>query len=192
MRLAVFVSGNGSNLQSIIDAVQQKVLNEITIDVVVADRDCYAIKRAEQAGIEVMLVNRKSNWTDKVYTQLKSKQISHIVLAGFLSILNSIICEEWKNKIINLHPSLLPKYGGKGMYGLKVHQAVIENKESESGATVHYVIEGIDEGNILLQKKCSVAINETPDSLQEKIHLIEKEILIDSIKILYAKAQGTD
>lgn len=192
MRLAVFVSGNGSNLQSIIDAIQQNVLNEITIDVVVADRDCFAIQRAEQAGIEVILVNRKSNWTDEVYTLLKSKQISHIVLAGFLSILNSIICEEWKNKIINLHPSLLPKYGGKGMYGLKVHQAVIDNKETQSGATVHYVTEGVDEGNILMQKTCSVDLNETPDSLQNKIHLIEKDILIESIKILYAKAQGAD
>lgn len=192
MRLAVFVSGNGSNLQSIIDAIQQKVLNEITIDVVVADRDCFAIQRAEQAGIEVILVNRKSNWTDEVYTLLKSKQISHIVLAGFLSILNSIICEEWKNKIINLHPSLLPKYGGKGMYGLKVHQAVIDNKETQSGATVHYVTEGVDEGNILMQKTCSVDLNDTPDSLQNKIHLIEKDILIESIKILYAKAQGAD
>jgi len=192
MRLAVFVSGNGSNLQSIIDAIQQNVLNEITIDVVVADRDCFAIQRAEQAGIEVILVNRKSNWTDEVYTQLKSKQISHIVLAGFLSILNKTICDEWKNKIINLHPSLLPKYGGKGMYGLKVHQAVIDNKETQSGATVHYVTEGVDEGNILMQKTCSVDLNETPDSLQNKIHLIEKDILIESIKILYAKAQGAD
>jgi phosphoribosylglycinamide formyltransferase-1 len=192
MRLAIFVSGNGSNLQSIINAVQQKVLNGITIDVVVADRDCYAIQRAEQAGIEVMLANRKSNWTNEVYVNLKSKQISHIVLAGFLSILNNSICDEWKNKIINLHPSLLPKYGGKGMYGLKVHQAVIDNKETQSGATVHYVTEGIDEGNILLQKTCSVEFNETPDSLQNKIHFIEKEILIESIKILYAKAQGAD
>jgi phosphoribosylglycinamide formyltransferase-1 len=192
MRLAIFVSGNGSNLQSIINAVQQKVLNGITIDVVVADRDCYAIQRAEQAGIEVMLANRKSTWTNEVYVNLKSKQISHIVLAGFLSILNNSICDEWKNKIINLHPSLLPKYGGKGMYGLKVHQAVIDNKETQSGATVHYVTEGIDEGNILLQKTCSVEFNETPDSLQNKIHFIEKEILIESIKILYAKAQGAD
>ena len=192
MRLAVFVSGNGSNLQGIIDAVQQKVLNGITVDMVVADRNCYATQRAEQAGIEVMIVNRKSNWTDEVFANLKSKQISHIVLAGFLSILNNTICEEWKNKIINLHPSLLPKYGGKGMYGLKVHQAVIDNNETQSGATVHYVTEGVDEGNILLQKKCSVAIDETANSLQEKIHLIEKEILIESIKILYAKAQGAD
>jgi phosphoribosylglycinamide formyltransferase-1 len=78
------------------------------------------------------------------------------------------------------------------MYGLKVHQAVIDNKETQSGATVHYVTEGIDEGNILLQKTCSVEFNETPDSLQNKIHFIEKEILIESIKILYAKAQGAD
>lgn len=191
MRLAVFVSGNGSNLQSIIDAVQQNLLKGITIDLVVADRDCYAIQRAEQAGIEVLLVNRKNNWTYDVYATLKSKQISHIVLAGFLSIIDKIICEEWKNKIINLHPSLLPKYGGKGMYGLKVHQAVIDNKEAESGATVHYVTEGVDEGNILLQKNCIVSINETAETLQEKIHLIEKEILIESIKILYAKAQST-
>jgi phosphoribosylglycinamide formyltransferase-1 len=192
MRLAVFVSGNGSNLQCIIDAVQQKMLNEITIDVVIADRDCFAIQRAEQAGIEVMVVTRKSNWDDEIYVTLKSKQISHIVLAGFLSILNNTICEEWKNKIINLHPSLLPKFGGKGMYGLKVHQEVIENKETQSGATVHYVTEGVDEGNILMQKTCSVDLNETPDSLQKKVHLLEKEILIESIKVLYAKAQGTD
>jgi len=192
MRLAVFFSGNGSNLQCIIDNIQSQSLKNISIDVVVADRICYGIKRAQQAGIEVLMVNRKNTWNDELFAILKSKQISHIVLAGFLSILDKTICEEWKNKIINLHPSLLPKYGGKGMYGLNVHQAVIENKETESGATVHYVTEGIDEGNILLQKKCSVAFNETPDSLQNKIQLIEKDILIESIKILYAKAQGAD
>ena len=183
MRLAVLVSGNGSNLQCIIDAVQQKVLNGVTINLIVADRNCYAIKRAEQAGIEVMIVNRKSNWTDEVFANLKSKQISHIVLAGFLSILNNTICEEWKNKIINLHPSLLPNYGGKGMYGLKVHQAVIDNKEKQSGITIHFVNEEFDKGEIILQAVCEINLNETVETLTKKIQELEFEHFPKAIEI---------
>lgn len=191
MRLAVFVSGNGSNLQCIIDNIQSQFLNGITIGVVVADRDCYANQRAQNNNLKTLLINKKADWHTQIEATLKEEDITHIVLAGFLSILNKTFCESWKNKLINLHPSLLPKYGGKGMYGLKVHQAVIDHKEIESGATVHFVTEKIDEGSILLQRKCNVDLNETADSLQNKIHEIEKDILIESIKILYAKTQST-
>ena len=192
MRLAVFVSGNGSNLQCIIDAIQNKILVGTEIDLVVADRNCFAIERARSNNVKVLLIDRKSIDFDELDRLLKKDNISHIILVGFLSIIEQLFCDKWKNKIINLHPSLLPKYGGKGMYGLKVHQAVIVNKETESGATIHYVSAGVDEGDIILQKKCEVEENETALSLQTKIHVIEKEILIESLKILYAKAQSAN
>jgi phosphoribosylglycinamide formyltransferase-1 len=192
MRLAVFVSGNGSNLQCIIDAIQNKILVGTEIDLVVADRNCFAIERARSSNVKVLLIDRKSIDFDELDRLLKKDNISHIILVGFLSIIEKLFCDKWKNKIINLHPSLLPKYGGKGMYGLKVHQAVIVNKETESGATIHYVSAGVDEGDIILQKKCEVEENETALSLQTKIHVIEKEILIESLKILYAKAQSAN
>ena len=187
MRLAVFVSGNGSNLQCIIDAIDNKLLIDISIGLVIADRECFAIERAKKSNIKYLMINRKSIDFKAIDSELKKEKISHIILAGFLSIIDKSFCEAWKNKIINLHPSLLPKYGGKGMYGIKVHQAVIDHKEKESGATIHYVTAGVDEGEILLQEKCKVDENETATSLQNKIHVIEKEILIESLKILYAK-----
>ena len=156
MRLAVFVSGNGSNLQCIIDAIENGILHNISIDLIVADRDCYAIERAKKNNISCLKINRKLDWYDDISIELYQHQITHIVLAGFLSIIPKQFCIDWQNKIINLHPSLLPSYGGKGMYGANVHKAVLENKEKHSGATVHFVTEGIDEGNIIIQEKCVV------------------------------------
>jgi phosphoribosylglycinamide formyltransferase 1 len=187
MQLAVFVSGNGSNLQCIIDAIETERLSQTEIKIVVADRDCYAIERAKKHQINFIQFDRKANWHKEVLQQLQSFQITHIVLAGFLSILPKEFCEVWPNKIINLHPALLPKYGGKGMYGLKVHQAVIDHKETESGATVHFVNEGIDEGDILLQEKCDVLPSETAELLQQKIHSIEHDILIKALQLLHEK-----
>ncbi len=187
MQLAVFVSGNGSNLQCIIDAIETERLTNTKIKLVVADRDCYAKERAQKHLIDFIQFVRKTDWHQDILHQLQDHQITHIVLAGFLSILPKQFCEVWPNKIINLHPALLPKHGGKGMYGLKVHQTVIDNKEAESGATVHFVTEGIDEGNVLLQEKCKVEITETAETLQQKIHLIEHQILIKAIQLLHEK-----
>ena len=187
MQLAVFVSGNGSNLQCIIDAIETERLTNTKIKLVVADRVCFAMERAKKHSIRVIQFDRKTNWHQDVLHQLQEHQITLIILAGFLSILPKEFCEVWPNKIINLHPALLPKHGGKGMYGLKVHQTVIDNKEPESGATVHYVTEGIDEGNILLQEKCNVEITETAETLQQKIHSIEHNILIKAIQLLHEK-----
>ena len=187
MQLAVFVSGNGSNLQCIIDAIETERLTQSVIKLVVADRNCYALERANKHHIPIIQFDRKLDWQKEILIQLQQHQITHIVLAGFLSILPKQFCELWPNKIINLHPALLPKHGGKGMYGLKVHQAVIDHKETESGATVHYVTEGIDEGNILLQEKCSVEPTDTAEMLQQKIHSIEHDILIKAIQLLHEK-----
>jgi phosphoribosylglycinamide formyltransferase-1 len=177
MKLAVFVSGNGSNLQVIIDAIKERSLTGINIEIVIADRNCFALERAKQANIFTYQLDRRSDWYQEVDFILKKREVTHILLAGFLSVIHPAICMTWKNKIINLHPSLLPKYGGKGMYGLSVHQAVILNHENESGATIHHVTEQLDDGKILLQKKCKVDLDETPESLQQKVHLIEHDLI---------------
>ena len=187
MQLAVFVSGSGTNLQCIIDAIENGTLKNTSIGLIVADRNCYATERAAQHHIPYFIFDRKSNWQNEIFDELIQHKISHIVLAGFLSIVPKQFCENWKNKVINLHPALLPKYGGKGMYGLKVHQAVIDNNENISGATVHFVNELIDDGDIIIQESCSVDKNETAETLQNKIHLIEHSILIKVIQILHEK-----
>jgi phosphoribosylglycinamide formyltransferase-1 len=191
MKIAVFVSGNGSNLQCIIDNCKSKEIEGIEISIVIADRNCYAIQRAKNEKIDWITVDRKENWQQKIHILLKERKVEFIVLAGFLSILESNFCSKWENKIINIHPSLLPKYGGIGMYGLKVHQSVIDNKEKESGATVHFVTHGIDEGDIILQEKIDIKEDTTAASLQELIHPIEHRLLINSLKLIHAKAQST-
>jgi phosphoribosylglycinamide formyltransferase-1 len=187
MKLAVFVSGNGSNLQVIIDAITERSLTGINIEIVIADRNCFALERAKQANIFTYQLDSRSDWYQEVDFILKKREVTHILLAGFLSVIHPAICITWENKIINIHPSLLPKYGGKGMYGLKVHQAVILNHENESGASIHHVTEQLDDGKILLQKKCKVNLDETPESLQQKVHLIEHDLIIEGIKLLYAE-----
>ncbi len=191
MKIAVFVSGNGSNLQCIIDNCKSKQIKGIEISMVIADRVCYAIQRANIEKIDCVIVDRKEKWQHDIHLLLKERNVQLIVLAGFLSILDNKFCSLWKNKIINIHPSLLPKYGGKGMYGLKVHQAVIDNKEKESGATVHFVTTNIDEGDIILQEKTAVKEEATATSLQELIHPIEHRLLVKSLKLIYAKTQST-
>lgn len=191
MKIAVFVSGNGSNLQCIIDKCKSNELEGIEISIVIADRNCYAVQKAKIEKIDCITVDRKEKWQLNIDTLLKERNIELIVLAGFLTILENNFCNQWENKIINIHPSLLPKYGGKGMYGLKVHQAVIDNKEKESGATVHFVTTHIDKGEIILQEKIDIKEEATASSLQELIHQIEHRLLIKSLKLLYAKAQST-
>lgn len=180
VKIAVLVSGNGSNLQAIIDAIESKEL-ELSIGCVIADNaKAYGLQRAQWAGIPTYVVKRGADLSEKLEPLVEG--LDYIVLAGFLSILSAQFCEKWKNKIMNLHPSLLPKYGGKGMYGMFVHQAVLENNEKYSGATVHWVTEGIDKGAIILQKSCEISGAETPESLAEKVHKIEHKILIEALK----------
>lgn len=187
-RIAVLVSGGGTNLQSIIDKTKENgFIEEVKIDIVIADRECYGITRAQKENIESYIVNRnnhKKDLSQVVDKVLSEKQIDLIVLAGFLSILSEDFVKKWKKKIINIHPSLLPKFGGKGMFGLNVHRAVINSGESESGCTVHYVDAGVDSGEIINQKKVEVLRDDTPLTLQKKILAEEHILLLETIDMI--------
>ena len=187
-RIAVLVSGGGSNLQSIIDNIEQGNLN-CEISYVIADRECYGLKRAEKHGIKNILLDRKvlkEKLSDEISNVLENddEKTDYIVLAGYLSILSPEFIKKWSRKIINIHPSLLPKFGGKGMYGMNVHRAVIEAKETESGWTIHFVDTGVDTGEIILQIKVPVLSDDTPEVLQKRVLEKEHVLLIEGIKKL--------
>ena len=186
--IAVLVSGSGSNLQSIIDNIEQGNLN-CKITYVIADRPCYGLERAKNYKIKNIMLDRKlfkEKLSDEISSILENNEekTDYIVLAGYLSILSNSFIEKWREKIINIHPSLLPKFGGKGMYGMNVHRAVIEAKEKESGATIHFVDSGIDTGKIITQVKVPVLENDSPEDLQKRVLEQEHKLLIKGIKIL--------
>ena len=182
--IVVLVSGGGTNLQRIIDCIDNGEIQNANVSLVVADRACYALERAENHQIPHQLIKRGKDFSENLENILP-ENTDLIVLAGFLSILSQEFCEKYKGKIINIHPALLPKFGGKGMWGHHVHHAVIEAGEKESGATVHYVTSGIDEGEIILQGKVEIEDGDTPDSLAQKIHQVEYDIFPKAInKIL--------
>lgn len=176
LKIGVLISGGGTNLQSIIDNIDNGNLNA-KIETIIADRECSGLNRAKD--IPTYIVS-KPNMGDKLDKILKEKKVDLVVLAGFLSILDKNFVMKWKNKIINIHPSLLPKFGGKGMHGINVHKAVLENGETESGCTVHFVDDGIDSGNIISQRKVKVMPNDTPEELQKRV-LREEHILLSEV-----------
>lgn len=173
--IVVLVSGSGTNLQRIIDTIDSGEIQNAKVTLVVADRECFGLERAKNHNIENILIPRGKNFSSEL-AKVIPENTDLIVLAGFLSILKSEFCENWNGKIINIHPALLPKFGGKGMWGMNVHNAVIEAKEVESGATVHFVTPGIDEGEAILQKSFEVTEDDTPETLAQKVHQIEYEI----------------
>ena len=187
-RIAVLVSGGGSNLQSIIDNIECGNLN-CEISYVIADRKCHGLERAEKHGIKNILLDRKvlkEKLSDEISNVLENddEKTDYIVLAGYLSILSPEFIKKWSRKIINIHPSLLPKFGGKGMYGMNVHRAVVEAKETESGCTIHFVDTGVDTGEIILQIKVPVLSDDTPEVLQKRVLKKEHVLLIEGIKRL--------
>ena len=187
-RIAVFISGSGSNLQSIIDNIENGNLN-CEISYVVADRECFGLERAEKHGIKSIMLDKKlfgNKLSDEISAILENgiEKTDYIVLAGYLSILSESFINKWNRKIINIHPSLLPKFGGKGMYGMNVHRAVIEAKETESGCTIHFVDTGVDTGEIILQIKVPVLSDDTPEILQKRVLEKEHILLIEGIKKL--------
>jgi len=188
MKIAVFVSGSGSNLQNIIDAVQNGKLKNVEIAMVMADRDCYAVERSLDYDIPTYLLEGRKTFSEDANHNLEGENIDLIVLAGFLSILSKEFVEKWQGKIINIHPALLPKYGGKGMYGAKVHQAVLESGDEVSGATVHFVTAGVDEGEIILQKEFKVEKGDEVADLQRKVAEVEREILVETIRKLEVRS----
>lgn len=184
MKIAVFVSGSGSNLQNIIDAIESQQIKDVEIAMVMADRDCFAVERSLDYDLPTYLLEDRSTFSEDADHNLEGEDVDFIVLAGFLSILTPEFTEKWKNKIINIHPAILPKYGGKGMYGERVHKAVLEAGEEQSGASVHFVTAGIDEGEIILQKTFTIDKEDKISDLQRKVAEVEKEILIQAIEEL--------
>lgn len=186
LRLGVLVSGSGTNLQSVIDAVENGVLKSQIVCVISNKEAAYGLERARKHQIPAYFINPKEEGYDKKLLEtLKKEQVELVVLAGYLKILNQELIHSYHKRIINIHPSLLPKFGGKGFYGLHVHEAVIAAGEKESGATVHYVDAGIDTGQILIQKKVAVEREDTPESLQKRIlEQVEHKILVEAIQKL--------
>ena len=192
-RLAILVSGSGTNLQAIIDAIKTNKLENTEISIVISSReDAYALKRAEKESIKNVFVNPRDFQTSvdfdkKIVGVLNNHQIDLIVLAGYMRILNKIVVDAFPNKIINIHPALLPDFGGKGMYGEKVHAAVLKSKVKESGCTVHFVTNEVDSGPIIAQKKVPVLESDTVETLQKRVLEQEHKLLVEAIrKVLFS------
>lgn len=178
VRLAVLVSGGGSNLQALLDAGAAGELGA-RVALVLADRTCGALDRAAAAGVEYRLLDRctlREGLSRAVGEALEEQRIDLVALAGWLSILEGDLVSRWEGRMLNIHPALLPKFGGKGMYGHRVHQAVIDSRETESGCTVHVVTSGVDEGPILAQAKVPVHPEDTPETLASRILIQEHRI----------------
>jgi phosphoribosylglycinamide formyltransferase 1 len=172
-RLAIFASGSGTNAENIIRFFRPK--ENTSVGLVLCNKpDAKVIERAKSLGVETFVFSREDLYnSDRILRILRDHQVSHIVLAGFLWLVPESLVKEYPGAVVNIHPALLPKYGGKGMYGARVHEAVIANREPESGITIHYVNEKYDDGNIIFQATCPVDENETPESLAAKIHQLE-------------------
>lgn len=190
LNIAVFVSGGGTNLQALIDAQSRGELQNGKITFVLASNSgAYALTRAEKAGIESAVVSRKEYDSKEAYDiavlkELENRNIDLIVLAGFLSILGSELVEKYRNKIINIHPSLIPLFCGDGFYGLKVHEAVLASGMKVTGATAHFVNEITDGGAIILQKAVPIEQGDTPEILQYRVmRLAEWEILPKAVSL---------
>lgn len=180
--IAIFASGEGTNAQNIIDYF--KFSDTIRVKVVVSNNpQANVLNRAKKEGVPTILINRESFYNNnKVIEQLKEFKIDTIILAGFLWLIPENLITTFSGKIINIHPALLPKYGGKGMYGMKVHEAVIKEKEKESGISIHYVNNEYDKGEIISQHTCTIDSSDTAQTLADKIHTLEKEFFPRTIE----------
>ena len=173
--IAIFASGSGTNAEQIISHFKGSSSGRVKI-LCSNKTDAYALVRAEKHNIPTCIFSRDEFYkSDKVVELLKDEKIDLIVLAGFLWLVPLNLIRAFPDKIINIHPALLPKYGGKGMYGIHVHQAVIDSGDAESGISIHYVNEKYDEGKIIFQARCIIDRDDTPETLAEKIHQLEYE-----------------
>jgi len=186
--LAILISGGGSNLQSIIDSTKNGVLKDIAkVVVVISDNpSAYGLERAKKENIKAVAFDYKNMdkkaYNAEVYKTIKESKADIICLAGYLKKIPENIVNEYKSKILNIHPALLPNFGGKGMYGHFVHEAVVKAKEKKSGATVHFADENYDTGNIIIQKEVPVYETDTADDVAKRVLVVEHEIFPKAIK----------
>ncbi len=175
-RIAIFASGNGSNAENIIRYFRENPRNAEVALVVCNKPDAMVLERASKLGVDTAVMTRADiNDPEKMLKLMDEYEIGSIALAGFLLMVPSFLIERYEGRIVNIHPSLLPKYGGKGMYGKHIHEAVIAAGEKETGITVHFVSEDCDGGDIIFQKSIPVEATDTPADVEEKIHALEKE-----------------
>ena len=191
LNIAVLVSGGGTNLQAIIDQIESHKITNASIKVVISNnKNAYALERAKQAGIEAVCVSPKDYENREQFNQeflktLDSYQVDLVVLAGFLVVIPPAMIQKYENRIINIHPSLIPSFCGTGYYGLKVHEGALARGVKVTGATVHFVDEGTDTGPIILQKAVEVQNGDTPEILQRRVmEQAEWEILPRAIHLI--------
>lgn len=184
INISVLVSGGGTNLQALIDQIQDGRLQGAQIVQVIASREgVFALERAAKAGIKGKVVKD----TDTLLQELQDEETDLVVLAGYMKVLEPAVIEAYRKRIINIHPSLIPKYCGKGFYGKRVHQAVLDGGETVSGATVHFVDEGVDTGEIILQRQVPVEQGDTADTLAARVLETEHVILAEGIRKVMAE-----
>jgi len=172
-KVALFASGSGSNAQNIAEYFKASSKGKVNI-ILSNNSEAFVLERAVKLGIPTYIFTREIFYnTTEIVKVLRAAETDFIVLAGFLWLVPDYLIRAFPNRIINIHPALLPKYGGKGMYGSKVHEAVIQNQERESGITIHYVNEQYDEGSVIFQARCIVKPDDTPESLAERVHQLE-------------------
>ncbi|MFQ3599414.1 MAG: phosphoribosylglycinamide formyltransferase [Chloroherpetonaceae bacterium] len=188
--LAVFCSGGGSNFKALYKQIQERNLPCQIVMCLSNNSQCGAMQFARETGIDAVHVSSKSVPSEDAFVQtmlaeLEKRQVDLILLAGYMKRVPKAVVERYPKRILNIHPALLPKFGGEGMYGMHVHRAVIEAKEKESGATVHFVNENYDEGEIIVQGKVAIAPDETPESLAAKVLEVEHRIYAEAlVKVL--------
>ncbi|MEG0829907.1 MAG: phosphoribosylglycinamide formyltransferase [Anaerovoracaceae bacterium] len=179
MNISVLVSGGGTNLQAVIDKIEDGYLEDAKIVQVISSKEgAYALERAAKAGIKVKVIKD----TSKLLLALETEKTDIILLAGYMRVLEPAVIQAYPKRIVNIHPSLIPKYSGKGFYGHHVHEAVIAAGEKVSGATVHFVDEGVDTGEIILQREVLVKADDTPETLAARVLKTEHEILSEGLK----------
>jgi phosphoribosylglycinamide formyltransferase-1 len=172
-RLAIFASGSGTNAEEIMKFFASHSTIEVAV-LLSNTPDAYALERAKKFNVPSSVFNRKQfRETDEVVTMLSKKRITHIILAGFLWLIPENLLKAYSGNIVNIHPALLPRHGGKGMYGMKVHEAVKASGDRETGVTIHLVNDRYDEGEVLAQRSVAIEPNDTPYDIAEKVHKLE-------------------
>ena len=200
INISVMVSGGGSNLQALIDGTKDGRIKGAKIALVISSKDgVFAIERAKREGIKTIVISKKdypdeSEKADAILAALAEVGTDLVVTAGYMSIIDKRICSAYKGRIINIHPALLPKHGGMGYYGIRVHQAVLDAGEKETGATVHYIDEeGVDSGEIILQKSLKILDDDTPETLQKRVlEEIEHPCIVEATNSVVIKLSKSE
>ncbi len=176
-KIAVIASTNGTDLQAIIDEIKAGKMPGIELSKVISNKKCYALERAKNQGYETKYIDPKGKSRKEFDMEMAAELegVDLICLIGYMRILTVDFVRKFPRKIINVHPALVPKYCGKGFFGSNVHKAVVDNKDTETGMTIHYVDEGVDTGEIIIQKTCAVTSEDTADSLKNKVQALEKK-----------------